>query len=98
MSDRCFKLKIVTPNDSIGPLSCDSLRINIANNNKDREGGSYGIRKGHAQATFALDSGITEALENGKTVMRAKTSRGFAKVEPSLVTLVVDSAKLIDLN
>ena len=95
MSDRCFKLKIVTPNDSIPQILCDSLKINIADGKRDKEGGSYGIRKGHAKAMFALDLGITEALVGGKTVMLAKTSRGFAKVEPDLVTLVVDSVKQI---
>ena len=96
MSDKCFNFKIVTPHESIGPLSCDSLKFLIADGKRDKQGGSYGIRKGHAEALFALDAGKTEAFIDGKIVFSAETDGGFAKVTPTLVTLVVDSVKQIN--
>ena len=56
MSDKTFNFKIVTPSSSIGPLPCDSLKFSISDGNSDKKGGLYGVRKGHTEALFALQS------------------------------------------
>ena len=94
MSDKSFNFKIVTPHETIGPLPCDSLKISISDGKNDNAGGSYGIRRGHAEALFALDNGLTEAFSGGKSVFSAETSVGFVKVSRDLVTIVVDSIRL----
>jgi F0F1-type ATP synthase epsilon subunit len=93
MADKSLYLKIITPNDCIGPFECDSVKLIITDGKRDKEGGSYGIRRGHVTSLLALGKGKTEAFLNSKLVFSAETSEGFAKISPDLVTLVVDSVK-----
>jgi len=95
MSDKTFNFKIVTPSSSIGPLPCDSLKFSISDGNSDKKGGLYGVRKGHTEALFALQSGKTEAFLNSELIFSAQTSGGFAKVSPKLVTIVVDNVIIV---
>ena len=94
MSDKCFIFKIITPHGAIGPLRCDSLKISITDGKQSGKGGSYGIRKGHAETLFALEEGTTQAFLDGKSVLFAQTSGGFAKISRDLVIIVVDSVTL----
>ena len=92
MDDKCFDLKIVTPNAYIGPLSCDSLKLTVIDGKGNKHGGSYGIRKGHTNSVFALECGVLEAFKNGERILFLKTARGFARIEPELVTVTLSEA------
>ena len=89
MADKDFILKIVTPNGTVGPVICDSVKLSVADGKKKQTGGSYGIRRGHAASVLALDEGRIEALNDGKTVLTLTTSRGFARVDKDMVTVTV---------
>lgn len=85
-----MQLIIATPKGSILPIECDSVHLNICDDIKGKNGGNYGIRKGHAKALFSLEKGDVTALLNGKTVYSATTTKGFATVDNNVVTVVVE--------
>ena len=85
-----MQLIIATPKGSILPIECDSVHLNICDDIKGKNGGNYGIRKGHAKALFSLEKGNVTALLNGKTVYSATTTKGFATVDNNVVTVVVE--------
>ena len=85
-----MQLIIATPKGSILPIECDSVHLNICEDIKGKNGGNYGIRKGHAKALFSLEKGDVTALLNGKTVYSATTTKGFATVDNNVVTVVVE--------
>ena len=85
-----MQLIIATPKGSITPIECDSVHLNISDDTKGKNGGNYGIRKGHAKALFSLDKGNVTALLNGETVYSAITTKGFATVDKDVVTVVVE--------
>lgn len=85
-----MQLIIATPKGSILPIECDSVHLNICDDIKGKNGGNYGIRKGHAKALFSLEKGNVTALLNGKTVYFATTTKGFATVDNNVVTVVVE--------
>ncbi len=84
-------LIIATPNGSLPPIECDSVHLTVCDDAKGKNGGSYGIRKGHVNAIFSLESGKTTALLNGETVFSANTSNGFATVNQDTVTVVIEN-------
>ena len=75
-----MQLIIATPKGSISPIECDSVHLNISDDTKGKNGGNYGIRKGHAKALFSLDKGNVTAT----------TPKGFATVDNDTVTVVVE--------
>ena len=77
-----MQLIIATPKGSISPIECDSVHLNISDDVKGKNGGNYGIRKGHAKALFSLDKGNVTALLNGETVYAATTTNVFAIINP----------------
>lgn len=91
MEDKDFLLKIVTPKECIGPFSCDSVKLSITDGKRQKEAGSYGIRKGHAEAVFALEKGKLTALKDGKEIFSFETSKGFATVCKDVVTVTVSN-------
>ena len=93
MTDKSFYLKIITPSECLESIECDSVKVMITDGKSNKDGGSYGIRQGHADSLLALGKGKTEAYLNSKLVFSADTSNGFARVSKGLVTVVTDSAK-----
>lgn len=85
-----MQLIISTPKGSLSPIECDSVHLNISDDAKEKNGGSYGIRKGHVKSLFALEKGNVTALLNGKIVYSATTTNGFATVDNNVVTVVVE--------
>ncbi len=86
-------IKIITPNSKPQEFVCDSINLQICDDAFGKGGGSYGIRKGHAKAILALDSGAIIAQREGATVCNIKTSGGFAVIENNTVTVTVDKAE-----
>ena len=94
MKDGVFLLKIATPDSTAESIVCDSVRLTVSDDLKGRNGGLYGIRKGHANALLSLDTGELSAYLNGKCVYNALSGAGFATVDASAVTVAVDSIKI----
>ncbi|MBQ8766912.1 MAG: hypothetical protein IJZ16_08905 [Clostridia bacterium] len=85
-----MQLIIATPKGSIKPVECDSVRLTVCDDAKGKNGGSYGIRKGHVKALFSLSSGEISAYLNNEKIFTAVTSKGFATVDEDKVTVVVE--------
>ena len=88
-----MQLIIATPKGSISPIECDSVHLNISDDSKGKNGGNYGIRKGHVKALFSLEEGNISALLKGETVFSTKVSDGFATVENDIITVVVEKCE-----
>ena len=89
-------LSIVTLTGTSDPISCESIRLTVCDNANGKDGGSYGIRKGHVKALLALEAGTITAYENGTPILQAQTGKGFATVDQDTVTVVVDTFKRIE--
>lgn len=83
-------VKFFTVDRQIPAVECDSVRIPVADSSKGEFSGSYGIKKGHARAVFALKSGTVIVAKDGKTVLTANISDGFAMVENNEISITVD--------
>ena len=88
-----MKLTLFTPHRQFPTLECDSVRLNIADSVSGRFSGSYGIRKGHAKAVFALAEGKITAELGGKEVFSAECQSGFATVENDDIRVTVDGIR-----
>lgn len=84
-------LEVITPKGVYEKLKCDSVHFNISDNLKGKNGGSYGVRSGHAKAIFSLEAGLTKAYLNGNLVFCVECGNGFATVNDNLVTLIVEN-------
>ncbi|MGN1316222.1 MAG: hypothetical protein ACI4VW_04075 [Acutalibacteraceae bacterium] len=84
-------LKVVTPNQAVESVECDSIQLTVSDNEKGKGGGSYGIKQGHVESIISLNEGVIKAFLNGKTVLCGKSKGGFATVKNNTVTAVVDS-------
>lgn len=85
-----LKLSIVTPKGSFGPYECDSVHITVSDNLKEKHGGSYGIRAGHANSMFALEKGSITAFIAGKKILNGNSGDGYATVNNNVVNVVVE--------
>lgn len=88
-TDRCFTLELVTPGGLAARVTCDSVRLTLADGQRGSGGGSYGVRKGHAPAVFLLADGQTVALLDGEEVFSARTGEGFAGMAEDTLTVTV---------
>ena len=86
-------LKIVTPEGDDQSVACDSVNLWMAPDSKGKREGSFGIRKGHAEAVIALGNGPLEAHLEGKSVFSARTEGGFATILRDTVTVVTPKIK-----
>ncbi len=84
---------LFTPDCNFPELECDSVKLNIADSISGKFSGAYGIRKGHAEAVFALAEGIVSVKYQEKVIFSAKCSDGFATVKDNIVSVTVDSAQ-----
>lgn len=85
-----MQLIIATPKGSKKPIECDSVHLNICDDANGKNGGSYGIKKGHVKALFSLEKGNVTALLNSETVYSATTTKGFATVDNDVITVAVE--------
>lgn len=81
-------VRIVTPESAAAPVECDSVRLCVADGEKQNEAGSYGIRRNHAPAVFSLGDGAVTAFLGGEKVLERRVSGGFASVRNNRVTVV----------
>ena len=91
-------VKFFSVESQIPEMECDSLQLPIADNAKGEFSGSYGIRKGHANAVFSLKAGRVVLSEKGKVVLTVQISEGFATIENNLVCITVSSLSQSEKN
>ena len=91
MNNNKLTLKIVSPQGILCELECDSIKLSVSDDKNGEGGGSYGIRKGHINALFALTSGKIEAFEGQQCCFSKDASGGFAEVKNNIVTIVADT-------
>lgn len=87
-------LTVITPQETYGPLPCESVRVTIPDNAAGTGGGSYGIRRGHVQALLALDAGALRAFSAEQPVFSAHCGCGFASVEKNRITVVTEDCRI----
>lgn len=84
-------LKIVTPRGAREPVVCQSVHLTVCGDERDRGGGSYGIRPGHARAVFSLaEDGAITALRESRCVFSGRCGGGFAAVDGDTLTVVTE--------
>lgn len=93
--DKCITLEIITPAGVVARVECDSVRLALADDQKGKGGGSYGIRSGHAEAVLLLAEGTTVGQTDNREILVAKTGKGFATVSGGAVSVVVDRGEII---
>ena len=81
---------LFAPHCKFPSIECDSVKLSIANSISGKFSGSYGIRKGHAKAVFALAPGKISVSLDRQEVFSAESLGGFAVVENNEVRVVVD--------
>lgn len=84
---------LFTPHRKFPPLECDSVKLSIADSISGEFSGSYGIRKGHAKAVFALSTGKISVNLDGREIFSAESQGGFATVENNEVRVTADGVK-----
>lgn len=96
MQGRQLTLTIITPDIKPVTVLCDSVRIMLRDDLNGRGGGSYGIRRGHAEAVLALGKGEVTALSCGETVLCKQCGEGFVRVSNDTVTVITESMESED--
>ena len=83
-------LNILSPEETLPAIECDSIHLVISDDEKGKGGGSYGIRPGHINSLISMDEGDVTAIFQGEKVCCAKVSSGLAIVENDVVTIMSD--------
>lgn len=84
-------LKIITPKGLIPDILCDSIILTVCDNEKGKGGGSYGIKKGHANAIIATDSGRILAKAGDNVLFSEIFGEGFAVIDNNTVTVTANT-------
>lgn len=81
-------LKIITPDGERPEISCDSVSVTVKDNKNGKGGGSYGIKKGHAEALIALDKGTLSAKKGEETIFSENLPEGFLSIKNNYITVI----------
>ncbi|MBE6717332.1 MAG: hypothetical protein E7573_10475 [Ruminococcaceae bacterium] len=90
MNTDFMTLKIVTPEGILTEISCDSVIITVRDGKNGKNGGQYGIRKGHAPSLFATGHGFITGKRNDEIIFREILREGFARVSENTVTVTAE--------
>lgn len=82
-------LIIITPDNKMPDIRCDSINLPVCDNKKGKNGGSYGIRKGHINCLIALGEGEITAKAQSCVVFTKPCKSGIAEVNRDTVTLIL---------
>lgn len=83
-------LCVFSPTGAETAIGCDSIRLSAKDGKDGKNGGSLGVRKGHAPAMVALGQGPLLALLQGETVFEGAFPGGIAVVEHDTVTVFTE--------
>ena len=82
-----LKVVVTTPEGAIYSDTCDSVTLTVCDGVNGNEGGSYGVRKGHADAIISIANGPITVKRDGKAVFTARLSNGIAMVRNNVLTV-----------
>jgi F-type H+-transporting ATPase subunit epsilon len=83
---KTFNLEIITPTKTINEGEVEYLRAPSYD-------GLFGVKRGHANATMALDIGEIKVIKNGIETYYSSSS-GFADITNNTVEILVESIEL----
>lgn len=82
-------LLILSPDGVKAELNCDSVILTVSDSSENgKGGGSYGIRKGHAEAVIATAKGTVTAKKDGNVIFSDTLSEGTATVSKDRITVI----------
>ena len=82
-------LLILSPGGIKADVSCDSVVLTVRDSSENgKGGGSYGIRKGHAEAIIATANGNITAKKDGNVIFSDTLSEGTATVSKDKITVI----------
>ena len=84
-------VSVLTPGSERYSARCDSVRFFIPDGKKN-DGGSVGIRRGHADALMAVAPGKVEGFAGGERVLNCVVGGGLAIVGGDKVSILTDRA------
>ncbi len=82
-----LKVVITTPEGTVYSDACDSVILTVCDGVNGNEGGSYGVRKGHADAIISIANGPITVKRDGEAVFTARLSDGIAMVKSNTLTV-----------
>lgn len=83
-------LKIIDDDGNEQTCHCDMVKLNCKYDLNDKNGGSLGIKKGHAKALIALSKDNVRAFLNGEEIFKSDQLSGIAKVENNTIIVLKD--------
>lgn len=86
-------LVIVTPEGEAARAECSHVTVYAADGADGLNGGSVGIRRGHAPALIALENNSRVIAKNGESCLEFTVAGGFAGVRNDAVTVVTESCE-----
>ena len=98
MADKAhvLTLRLLTPTGTSAEILCDSVQLTLRDDADGKGGGLVGILPGHAPAVMALGPGAIRASLKRSAVFRARAKDGFASVRDNVITVITDSAEIIE--
>lgn len=90
IKDNLFKVNIYTPNGLCFSENCECVNFCINADKEDGDFGSYGVKKGHADAVFSIGEGIVSIKKAGKVLYSAKNSAGFAVMDKGILNITLE--------
>ena len=82
-------LIIITPDKRMPDILSDSITLPVRDNKNGKNGGSYGIRKGHISCLIALGEGEITAKAQSCVVFTKPCKSGIAELNRDTVTLTL---------
>ncbi len=83
-------LSVITSEKTFPTVSCDTVNLNVKDDEKGKKGGSYGIKTGHASALMATSEGTVTAKADGNTIFSIDLSEGFACIDKNHITITAN--------
>lgn len=98
MEEKKLLLVLAAPGMPETVMRCDAVNFVVPDGVNGRNGGSVGIRPGHANAMMTLARGMITARLEGKCVLSAETAGGFVMVEAHRVTVLSDGLQIEQMD
>ena len=93
MQDKLL-FKLITPDGLQKETDCESVTINISEDENGKNSGSYGIRKGHANAIFSLDDGEITVKNKDEIIYTVVVKGGFALMQDNVLTVMTNKIEI----
>ena len=90
VKDNLFKVNIYTPNGICFSENCECVNFCINAGRDDGDFGSYGVKKGHANAVFSIGEGVISVKREGKVLYSVNNSEGFAVMDKGMLNITLE--------